>query len=91
MWPFDSAKKPYERALLYPTYGAFLGAWVGVIPIGLDWDRPWQVTTMHAFYMLAGQLPYIAGISSHTSSWCIVGLHDWCPARTGHEPAAIFC
>ena len=54
MWPFDSAKKPYERALLYPTYGAFLGAWVGVIPIGLDWDRPWQVATMHAFYMLAG-------------------------------------
>ncbi|KAI9513398.1 GPI biosynthesis protein family Pig-F-domain-containing protein [Russula earlei] len=36
------ARKPSERALLYPTHGAFLGAWIGVIPIGLDWDRPWQ-------------------------------------------------
>ncbi|KAH9035404.1 GPI biosynthesis protein family Pig-F-domain-containing protein [Lactarius hengduanensis] len=35
-------RKPAERCLLYPTYGAFLGAWFGVIPIGLDWDRPWQ-------------------------------------------------
>ncbi|KAI0280732.1 GPI biosynthesis protein family Pig-F-domain-containing protein [Russula brevipes] len=33
------ARKPLERALLYPTSGAFLGAWIGVIPIGLDWDR----------------------------------------------------
>ncbi|KAH9028624.1 GPI biosynthesis protein family Pig-F-domain-containing protein [Lactarius pseudohatsudake] len=37
-----NTKKPAERCLLYPTYGAFLGAWFGVIPIGLDWDRPWQ-------------------------------------------------
>ena len=22
-----------------------IGAWCGVIPIGLDWDRPWQVCT----------------------------------------------
>lgn len=35
-------RKPAERCLLYPTYGACLGAWLGVIPIGLDWDRPWQ-------------------------------------------------
>jgi GPI ethanolamine phosphate transferase 2/3 subunit F len=45
-WSPCSVKKPFERALLYPTYGAFLGAWIGVIPIGLDWDRPWQVTTL---------------------------------------------
>ncbi|KAH9173918.1 GPI biosynthesis protein family Pig-F-domain-containing protein [Lactarius sanguifluus] len=38
----ERKQKPAERCLLYPTYGAFLGAWFGVIPIGLDWDRPWQ-------------------------------------------------
>ncbi len=40
---FRRTKRPAERCLLYPTYGAYLGAWLGVIPIGLDWDRPWQV------------------------------------------------
>ena len=25
--------------------GAITGAWCGVIPIALDWDRPWQVRT----------------------------------------------
>ncbi|WVF67734.1 hypothetical protein IAT40_002493 [Kwoniella sp. CBS 6097] len=35
-------ESPLERALVYPAVGALLGAWVGVIPIALDWDRPWQ-------------------------------------------------
>ncbi|KNZ61774.1 hypothetical protein VP01_135g10 [Puccinia sorghi] len=29
-------------ALLFPACGAALGAWLGAIPIPLDWDRPWQ-------------------------------------------------
>ncbi|WWC65282.1 uncharacterized protein I303_107899 [Kwoniella dejecticola CBS 10117] len=33
---------PLERALVYPVAGTLLGAWCGVIPIPLDWDRPWQ-------------------------------------------------
>lgn len=32
-----------ERALVYPAIGTVLGCWAGVIPVGLDWDRPWQV------------------------------------------------
>jgi hypothetical protein len=51
-----SARKPYERALLYPTYGAFWGAWIGVIPIGLDWDRPWQVSTGRTLFLGARTL-----------------------------------
>jgi len=41
--PHYSPRKPIERALIYPAIGTFLGCWVGVIPIALDWDRPWQV------------------------------------------------
>ncbi|VDC00391.1 unnamed protein product [Peniophora sp. CBMAI 1063] len=36
------ARSPKERAIAYPAFGALTGAWLGVIPIGLDWDRPWQ-------------------------------------------------
>jgi phosphatidylinositol glycan class F len=28
---------------VYPVFGALIGAWFGVIPLALDWDRPWQV------------------------------------------------
>ncbi|KAH9829215.1 GPI biosynthesis protein family Pig-F-domain-containing protein [Rhodofomes roseus] len=32
-----------ERAIVYPAIGAVFGCWSGAIPIGLDWERPWQV------------------------------------------------
>lgn len=38
--------------------GAFVGAWLGAVPIPLDWDREWQkwpvtiVTGMYAGYLL---------------------------------------
>ncbi|KAI0319329.1 GPI biosynthesis protein family Pig-F-domain-containing protein [Amylostereum chailletii] len=37
-----SPRSAVERAIVYPSIGALMGAWTGVIPIGLDWDRPWQ-------------------------------------------------
>ncbi|KAN0139383.1 GPI biosynthesis protein family Pig-F domain containing protein [Lactarius tabidus] len=52
-------KKPAERSLLYPTYGAYLGAWFGVIPIGLDWDRPWQAYPLTP--AAGASLGYMAG------------------------------
>ncbi|WVQ75158.1 hypothetical protein IAR50_004767 [Cryptococcus sp. DSM 104548] len=33
---------PLERALVYPAVGTLTGAWIGALPIPLDWDRPWQ-------------------------------------------------
>ncbi|KAJ7608412.1 GPI biosynthesis protein family Pig-F-domain-containing protein [Roridomyces roridus] len=35
-------RTPIERALLYSAVGTLVGAWLGTIPIALDWDRPWQ-------------------------------------------------
>ena len=32
-----------ERALVYPAIGTLFGCWLGIVPIALDWDRPWQV------------------------------------------------
>lgn len=40
---FYRARTAHERLLVYPAVGTALGAWIGVFPIALDWDRPWQV------------------------------------------------
>lgn len=40
-WRSESA---LERAIVYPMAGALVGAWVGAVPLALDWDRPWQVS-----------------------------------------------
>jgi len=37
-----SIRNPVERAIVYPAIGTAFGCWLGVIPIALDWDRPWQ-------------------------------------------------
>jgi len=37
-----STRNPVERALAYPAIGTVVGCWLGIIPIALDWDRPWQ-------------------------------------------------
>ncbi|KAI0062589.1 PIG-F-domain-containing protein, partial [Artomyces pyxidatus] len=58
-------RKPHsaaERALLYPALGAVVGAWTGVIPIGLDWDRPWQAYPLTPAYGAA--LGYTIGALS---------------------------
>jgi phosphatidylinositol glycan class F len=39
-----SLKTPYEKAIVYPALFTLLGAWLGGLPIALDWDRPWQVS-----------------------------------------------
>ncbi|KJA21317.1 hypothetical protein HYPSUDRAFT_140786 [Hypholoma sublateritium FD-334 SS-4] len=46
-----------ERALLFPAIGTVVGCWIGVIPIALDWDRPWQAWPLTpAFGAIAGYI-----------------------------------
>ncbi|KAF9484298.1 hypothetical protein BDN70DRAFT_989748 [Pholiota conissans] len=52
-----SPRNGVERALVYPAIGTVLGCWVGVIPIALDWDRPWQAWPLTpAFGAIAGYI-----------------------------------
>jgi len=34
-----------ETAVFYTSVCSIVGAWLGAVPIPLDWDRPWQVGT----------------------------------------------
>lgn len=64
-----------ERALVYPWVGAVLGSWISIIPIALDWDRPWQVRCILA--MTQGTHIHVAvGVASDTSVRCINWLHS---------------
>lgn len=55
-----AAQSPFDE-VYGGTVGAFVGAWLGAIPIPLDWDRDWQkwpVTIVTGMYLgyVAGQL-----------------------------------
>ncbi|KRY55643.1 Glycosylphosphatidylinositol anchor biosynthesis protein 11, partial [Trichinella britovi] len=47
----------FERKLIrktdffvhYITHGTYLGAYLGAIPVPLDWDRPWQYSVLSVF------------------------------------------
>ncbi|KAF5339171.1 hypothetical protein D9611_011148 [Ephemerocybe angulata] len=53
-----SPRNTVERALVYPAVGTVLGAWAGIIPTALDWDRPWQAWPLTPAY--GALLGYIA-------------------------------
>jgi hypothetical protein len=62
----NSTKAPLERALVYPAIGAVLGTWLGVLPMALDWDRPWQVSH-----------PIVATLISELSSHADCRVNYW--------------
>lgn len=43
-----------------PALATVLGAWIGAIPIPLDWDRPWQVWPISCTYGAIGG--YLIGL-----------------------------
>ncbi|EIW70207.1 hypothetical protein TREMEDRAFT_30320 [Tremella mesenterica DSM 1558] len=42
LFSYLDPETPVDRALLYPALGTMVGAWIGALPLPLDWDRPWQ-------------------------------------------------
>ncbi|KAG5729914.1 hypothetical protein E4T56_gene16983 [Termitomyces sp. T112] len=73
---------PVERAFVYPTIGTVLGCWVGVIPLALDWDRPWQAwPLMPAYaailgYVIASLLALTASTTMHLADEHIRSLNQ---------------
>lgn len=60
-----STRNAVERAVVYPVIGTMVGCWTGVIPIALDWDRPWQAWPLTpAFGALGGYI--LASITALT-------------------------
>jgi len=60
-------RTPIERAMVYPAIGTVVGGWLGVIPIALDWDRPWQAWPLTpAFGAIFGYI--VASICALTTS-----------------------
>lgn len=33
----------HEAGAMVPALGCAVGAWLGAIPLSLDWEQPWQV------------------------------------------------
>ncbi|KAL4269309.1 hypothetical protein AB1N83_001885 [Pleurotus pulmonarius] len=65
-----SSRNSVERAMVYPALGAVAGSWLGVIPIALDWDRPWQAWPLtSAFGIVSGYI--IGSIAALTVSGTI--------------------
>ncbi|EIN14683.1 hypothetical protein PUNSTDRAFT_118096 [Punctularia strigosozonata HHB-11173 SS5] len=55
-----SPRNPIERTLVYPAIGAAVGCWAAVVPLALDWDRPWQAYPLPPAY--GTLLGYVAGM-----------------------------
>ncbi|KAJ7241699.1 GPI biosynthesis protein family Pig-F-domain-containing protein [Mycena haematopus] len=69
---------PTDRALLYPALGALAGCWAGVVPIALDWDRPWQVCLPPppALGALAGYISLSIGALTASALLFVAGEHS---------------
>ncbi len=51
---------PIETSLWWTVIGSIVGAWLGAVPIPLDWDRPWQLWPISC--VIGTLLGYIIGL-----------------------------
>lgn len=47
----NSPQTPPSTALLFPSISTLVFAWLGTIPLALDWDRPWQEYPLTTAYV----------------------------------------
>ncbi|KZT64465.1 hypothetical protein DAEQUDRAFT_678546 [Daedalea quercina L-15889] len=64
-------RTPIERAMVYPAVGAVFGCWSGAIPIGLDWERPWQAWPLTPAYgaIMGYTIGSLAAFAMSTVLW----------------------
>ncbi|VEU20660.1 DEKNAAC101594 [Brettanomyces naardenensis] len=56
--------KFYKNQIYSMAIGGMIGCWLGVIPIPLDWDRPWQAWPIT---LLGGM--YLGGVVGNAVGW----------------------
>lgn len=61
-----------EVLILYPVVGAVVGAWLGAIPMALDWDRPWQAWPLSV--LVLSTAGFIVGGYAGWASCALKGL-----------------
>jgi len=62
--------------MVYPAIGTVIGCWLGVIPIALDWDRPWQVRVFWSDKKIyVGFTPEITGMAADTCIRRYLGIY----------------
>jgi phosphatidylinositol glycan class F len=69
---FRSTENVVEKTLVYQAIGTLSGSWIGVIPIALDWDRPWQVSIPVYCSIVGASLKYLQAWPL-TPAFCAIG------------------
>jgi len=74
-----STKNVVEKILVYQAIGTIVGSWLGVIPISLDWDRPWQAWPLTpAFSAIGGYIVASLAILVVTLAKQTLTAHESC-------------
>ncbi|OMO81671.1 GPI biosynthesis protein Pig-F [Corchorus capsularis] len=71
IYGWKQTKETIDYMICLPAYGAVIGAWLGALPMPLDWERPWQEWPICVTYgAIAG---YVVGC---VGSWAVAFVRD---------------